>query len=153
MARLPAFFSAHNRNQSREATLIDLRPATRVVERQVEHGLSLLTAKVGGRARCRAVLVLGGILALGAADVGAVGALAPELERSLHIGNLDVGLMVTASALTAALGMLPVGWAADRWSRTRMLVIASPSGAWPRASAPWPSRLPCSCWSAWPWAH
>jgi predicted MFS family arabinose efflux permease len=32
--------------------------------------------------------------------------------------------MVTTLALTAALGMLPIGWAADRWSRTRMLVIS-----------------------------
>ena len=122
MAWLPPVFSSHNRGHSRLA--IDPPRPIIVVEREVERGVSLLTDKVGGRARRRAVLLLGSILALASADVGAVGALAPELERSLHIGNLDVGLMVTASALTGALGMLPIGRAADRWCRSRMLVIA-----------------------------
>lgn len=94
-----------------------------VIGQQAERAVDMLTDKVGGPARRRAILLLGSILALGAADTGAIGALAPDLERSLHIGNLDVGLMVTVSSLSAALGMLPIGWAADRWSRTRMLVI------------------------------
>jgi MFS family permease len=32
--------------------------------------------------------------------------------------------MVTASALLSAMGMLPVGWATDRWNRTQLLVIS-----------------------------
>ena len=67
--------------------------------------------------------MLAAVLALGSADTGAVGALAPELERSFHIGNLEIGLMVTVSALTGAAAMLPVGWATDRWCRTRLLLI------------------------------
>ncbi len=100
-----------------------VREVGRIRER-VGHDVGALTDKMGGRARRRAVLLLAGVLALGSADTGAVGALAPQLEQSLHIGNLDVGLMVTVSALTGALAMLPIGWATDHWNRTRMLVVA-----------------------------
>ena len=102
----------------------ETRLIAREIESHWEHGLGFLTDRMGGPARRRAVLLLGAVLALGSADTGVVGALAPQLERSLHIGNLDVGLMVTISALAAAAGMLPIGWATDRWCRTRMLVIS-----------------------------
>jgi MFS family permease len=61
------------------------------------------------------------VLALASADTGAISAVAPQLEKSLHIGNVDVGLLVTAAAITAAVGMLPVGWVTDRWTRTRLV--------------------------------
>lgn len=86
-----------------------------------ERGLGMLDEKLGGRARRRAVLLLAGCLALGSADVGTIGAVAPQLERAFHVGNVQIGLMVTVSALVAALGMLPVGWITDRRCRTRLL--------------------------------
>lgn len=97
---------------------------TGATRRQVDRGMGVLTDRLGGKARRRAVLLLGAVLALASADTGAIGALAPELERSLHIGNVDIGLLVTVSGLTASLGMLPVGWATDRWCRTRMLTVS-----------------------------
>ncbi|MGH9089613.1 MAG: MFS transporter [Acidimicrobiales bacterium] len=94
------------------------------VERQVDQGWAALTHKVGGRARITVVILLASVLAMSSADTGAVSAVAPKLESALHIGNVDIGLLVTVSALTAALGMLPVGWVADRWPRTKMVTGA-----------------------------
>lgn len=101
-----------------------LEQGAHVLEHQVERGVEALTERIGGRARTRAVLLLAAVLALSSADTGAVSAVAPQLERSLHIGNLDIGLLVTVSAVTAALFMLPVGWVTDRWNRTQMVTIA-----------------------------
>jgi MFS family permease len=95
-----------------------------VVEQQVERGVEAVVETVGGWARARVVVLLAAVLALSSADTGAISAIAPKLETSLHIGNVDIGLLVTVSGLTAAAGMLPVGWVTDRWNRTRLVKIA-----------------------------
>ncbi len=95
-----------------------------VVERQVERGVEAVVETVGGRARTRVVVLLAAVLALSSADTGAISAIAPKLETSLHIGNVDIGLLVTVSGLTAAAGMLPAGWVTDRWNRTRLVTVA-----------------------------
>jgi MFS family permease len=95
-----------------------------VIEQQVDHGLEVLTEKLGGPARLRAIVLLAAVLGLSAADTGAIGAVAPQLEKTLRIGNIQIGLLVTLSTLTAAVGMLPVGWVTDRSSRTRLLTVA-----------------------------
>ncbi|HVC15336.1 MAG TPA: MFS transporter [Acidimicrobiales bacterium] len=126
--RSPAFHRqvfAHLREVSQEL------PGGEVVERGVERGAEALergvgavTERVGGPARVRAVLLLASVLALSAADTGAIAAIAPRLETSLHIGNVQIGLLVTVSALAAATGMLPVGWVTDRSNRVRMVAVA-----------------------------
>jgi predicted MFS family arabinose efflux permease len=83
-----------------------------------------LAARVGGFARLRLVLLLGGVLALDSADKAMVGAVAGQLEDSLHIGNVDVGWLVTASTGVGALLTLPFSVYADRSNRTRLLAIA-----------------------------
>lgn len=92
-----------------------------VVERRVEHSLAAVTDRIGGPARLRVVAILASVLALSAADTGAIAAVAPKLETTLGIGNVQVGLLVTVAALAAATGMLPVGWITDRMNRTRMV--------------------------------
>ncbi len=82
-----------------------------------------LDASVGGKARLRVVLLLGGVLSLQSADTGTVGALAPQLERAFHIGNTEVGLLITASSLVAAASSLPMGVLVDRTNRVRVLVV------------------------------
>lgn len=94
------------------------------VEQQVERGMGALTERIGGPARMRVVVLLAAVLGLSSADTGAISAVAPQLERYFHIGNVDIGLLVTVSAITAALGMLPVGWVTDRWNRTRLVTVA-----------------------------
>lgn len=90
----------------------------------IERSVDAVTARVGGPARVRVVLLLASVLALSAADTGAVAAVAPRLETALHIGNVQIGLLVTASSLAAATGMLPVGWVTDRANRTGMVTAA-----------------------------
>jgi predicted MFS family arabinose efflux permease len=83
-----------------------------------------LTHAIGGPERRRVVIVLGAVISLSAADVGMIGALVPQLESGFHIGNTDIGLLVTVSGLTTALATLPFGVLADRVSRIRLLAWA-----------------------------
>ena len=76
---------------------------------------------VGGPARRRVIILLGSILGLQAADTGAVGALAAPLEKSFHIGNTDIGLLVTVTTLVGCVATLPFGTITDRYNRTRVL--------------------------------
>lgn len=78
---------------------------------------------VGGPARRRVILLFGSILGLQAADTGAVGALAAPLERAFHIGNTDIGLLVTVTTLIGCVATLPFGTVSDRYSRTRLLQV------------------------------
>jgi len=98
----------------------------------VERALSSAVAKarlrldyvLGGRARTKVIVVLACVLALSSADTATVGASAIELRHSLGIDNTDIGLLVAATSLVAAVFSLPFGVLADRVHRTRMLGIA-----------------------------
>ena len=82
-----------------------------------------LTEMVGGSARRTVILLLGGVLGLQAADIGAIGALAVPLERAFRIGNTDLGLLVTATTLIGTVAALPFGGLSDRHSRTIQLQV------------------------------
>lgn len=82
-----------------------------------------ITEVVGGPARRTVVLLLAGVLGLQAADIGAVGALAEPLEKAFHIGNTDLGLLVTVTTLVGCVVTLPFGKLSDRHSRTLQLQI------------------------------
>lgn len=86
--------------------------------------LDRLLDVVGGPARLRVIVLLAGVLGLSSADTATVGALAAELEKSLHIGNTDIGLLVTVSTGIGAVATLPFGALADRVNRTRLLWIS-----------------------------
>lgn len=61
---------------------------------------------------------------LQSADAGTVGALVVPLRQSLHINNIQVGLLVTVSTGVGALATLLAGPLADRTVRVRLLWIA-----------------------------
>jgi MFS family permease len=61
------------------------------------------------------------VLALASADTATVGAAAAPLRRALGISNTDIGLLVTVTALVAAIFSLPFGVLADRLRRTWIL--------------------------------
>lgn len=69
-------------------------------------------------------LLLAAVLSVEAADTGAIGALAPQLEGSLHLSNASLGLLVTAVALVGVVGTIPLGALVDRVNRQRLLVIS-----------------------------
>jgi len=82
-----------------------------------------LTDALGGPARRRAVVMLGCVLSLQTADGGTIGGVADQLERSFHIGNTQLGLLITASQLLLAVAALPLGVLTDRTNRVRLLAI------------------------------
>ncbi|MGI8576867.1 MAG: MFS transporter [Nocardioidaceae bacterium] len=79
---------------------------------------------VGGAARLRVVVLLACVLALEAADTATIGATAVSLERTLHINNTDIGLLVTVSTGIGALATLPIGALTDRINRVNLLAGA-----------------------------
>jgi MFS family permease len=78
----------------------------------------------GGPARARVLLLFGAVLALSGADAATVGAVAPQLEHSLHIGNAKVGLLSSVGLLFGAVFVIPVGMLVDRSKRMPMLSIS-----------------------------
>src|SRR5579871_2588832 len=96
------------------------RLAARVTHRFRRH-VAEATDAMGGRARARSIVLLASALALDAADKGAVGAVAVQLEHGLHVGNTDIGLMVTVSSLVGAACTVPIGALTDRYRRSRLL--------------------------------
>ena len=79
---------------------------------------------VGGPARARVVTLFGAVLALSSADAATVGAVAPQLEHALHIGNAKVGLLSSISLLVGAVFVVPVGVLVDRIRRVPVLSIS-----------------------------
>ncbi|MBV9417180.1 MAG: MFS transporter [Solirubrobacterales bacterium] len=77
--------------------------------------------RVGGPARARVIVLFGAVLALNGADTATVGAVAPQLETALHIGNAKIGLLASVSLLVGALFTIPVGLLVDRYKRIPML--------------------------------
>ena len=78
----------------------------------------------GGRARLKVILLLALVLSLDAADKATVGAVATPIKAALHVGNLQIGWLVTASTAVAAVVTLPFGALVDRVRRVRLLTLA-----------------------------
>ena len=78
----------------------------------------------GGPARARVVLTLAAVLGLEGADTGTISATTGNLERAFHVGNTDIGLLLSVVSLTGVLFTLPFGVLADRTRRTRLLTIS-----------------------------
>ncbi len=108
--------------------------ATGGLERMARHPLESIserlgprveqvTETVGGPARRRAIVLLASILALDAADQGAIGAVAPDLERSLSISNVELGLLVTVTAVVGGIFTIPMGSLVDRVNRVRLAAL------------------------------
>ena len=79
---------------------------------------------VGGPARARVIGLFGGVLALSSAQIATVGAVAPQLERALHIGNTKIGLLNSVALLIGAVAVVPVGMLVDRVRRIPMLALS-----------------------------
>jgi len=79
---------------------------------------------VGGPARARVIALFACVLALSSAQIATVGAVAPQLERSLHIGNTKIGLLNSVALLVGALAVIPVGLLVDRARRIPLLAAS-----------------------------
>jgi MFS family permease len=80
--------------------------------------------RVGGPARARVIALFGAVLALNGADVATVGAVAPQLEHALHIGNTKIGLLSSVALLVGAVFTIPVGLLVDRTKRMPLLAAS-----------------------------
>lgn len=80
--------------------------------------------RVGGPARARVITLFGAVLALQGADMATVGAVAPQLEHALHIGNTKIGLLSSVSLLVGAVFTIPVGLLVDRTKRIPILCLS-----------------------------
>jgi MFS family permease len=80
--------------------------------------------RVGGTARARVICIFGLVLALNGADLATVGSIAPQLEASLKISNLQIGLLTSASLVVGAVVTIPVGLFVDRLQRVPILAIS-----------------------------
>jgi MFS family permease len=99
------------------ATLEFMRVIARLIRGEV-------VKRVGGPARARVITLFGAVLALSGADAATVGAVAPQLEKSLHIGNTKIGLLSSVTLLVGAVFTIPVGLLVDRIKRIPMLSIS-----------------------------
>lgn len=88
--------------------------------------------RVGGPARARVITLFGAVLALNGADTATVGAVAPQLEKALHIGNTKIGLLASVALLVGAICTIPVGLLVDRFKR--MPILAGSIVLWSAAS-------------------
>ena len=79
---------------------------------------------VGGPARARVIGLFGAVLALSSADAATIGAVAPQLERALHIGNAKIGLLGSVALLFGAVFVVPVGMLVDRVKRMPLLSVS-----------------------------
>jgi len=79
---------------------------------------------VGGPARARVIALFACVLALSSAQIATVGAVAPQLEHSLHIGNTKIGLLNSVALLVGAVAVIPVGLLVDRARRIPLLAAS-----------------------------
>ena len=70
------------------------------------------------------IALFGAVLALNGADTATVGAVAPQLEHALHIGNTKIGLLSSVALLVGAVFTIPVGLLVDRIKRIPMLSLS-----------------------------
>ena len=92
--------------------------ATRWIGRAIR---GQVVKRVGGPARARVIMLFAAVLALSAVDTATVGAVAPQLEHSLDIGNTEIGLLSSAALLVGAVFTIPVGFLVDRVKRMPLL--------------------------------
>jgi MFS family permease len=84
----------------------------------VRYAVGRLDAVSGGRTGTRAIVIFALVLGLSTADTSTVGASATQLRDAFGIGNTEIGLLVTLTAIVGAFASLPFGVLADRVRRT-----------------------------------
>ena len=78
----------------------------------------------GGPARARVVLLLAAVLGLDGADTGTVGSTENNLEHAFHVGNTQIGLLLSAVSLAGVVFAIPMGVLVDRTNRVRLLTFS-----------------------------
>ena len=77
--------------------------------------------------------VLGGTFLIDAVDQNVVRGMVPQLKQAFGVGDLAIGVLMSAFVLVNGMVTLPAGYLADRWLRTRAASVAM--AAWSLVSA------------------
>lgn len=96
-------------------------PGTQLARQLIRRGRAVAVNAAGGPARARVALTLAAVLAVNGADVGTISSTADNLERAFHVGNTQIGLLLTIVSITGAVFTVPAGVLTDRVRRTRLL--------------------------------
>ena len=96
-------------------------PGAGVARRSLRRVRDIVVDAAGGLARARVVLTLAAVLGLNGADTGTISSTAGNLERAFHVGNTQIGLLLTVVGLVGAAFTIPAGVLADRTRRTWLL--------------------------------
>ncbi len=78
----------------------------------------------GGPARAQVVVILAAVLGLDGADTGTVTSTENNLEHAFHIGNTEIGLLLSVVSLVGAVFTIPMGVLTDRVNRVRLLTFS-----------------------------
>jgi predicted MFS family arabinose efflux permease len=84
-----------------------------------------LDRRAGSGAARHAIIVFALTLGLVSADTASIGAMAPQLQDALHIGNPELGLLAAVTTIAGAAAALPAGILVDRVCRTRLLAFGA----------------------------
>jgi MFS family permease len=77
--------------------------------------------------------VLGGTFLIDALDQNVIRGLVPQLKQAFGVGDLAIGVLMSAFVLVNGMVTLPAGYLADRWVRTRTASVVMT--AWSIVSA------------------
>lgn len=92
-----------------------------VARRVARWAAGTVADRVGGPARARVIATFAAVLAVNGADTSTVSAIAPQLESALHVGNTEIGLLISVGLLVGAVFTIPVGLLVDRSRRVPLL--------------------------------
>ncbi len=65
--------------------------------------------------------VLGLVIGIDTTDQSIVRGIVPQLKSAFHVGDFDIGLLLSAFVLVNGVVTLPAGYLADRWRRSRTI--------------------------------
>jgi predicted MFS family arabinose efflux permease len=78
----------------------------------------------GGPERLQVIVVLAAVIALDGADKGTVSATATNIKHAFHVGNTQIGVLLTVVSIVSAVVSIPMGVLTDRTRRTRLLTFS-----------------------------
>lgn len=78
--------------------------------------------KVGGPSTA---LVLFGLNSVDELDRAAIATLGPDIQRTFGISDAALGALVSVGGVATLIGVIPLGYLADRWARRRIIGVAS----------------------------
>jgi len=71
----------------------------------------------------RYLYILMAVRAVDAADRAILATVSEDVRRAFDVGDSEIGFLISAYSVVAALSALPFGFLADRWNRVRLIAL------------------------------